>query len=71
MNGDAGDVAMAIVLERLNEFGDQLKAIMEATTRIETAQLDMLKRLDRIEADRAKLELVARVAASEIGRAHV
>lgn len=63
MSGDAGDVAMAIVLERLNEFGDQLKAITEATTRIEMAQRDMLKRLDRIEADRAKLELVARVAA--------
>jgi hypothetical protein len=63
MSEGASDVAMAIVLERLNDFGDQLKAITEATTRIETAQLDMLERLDRIEADRAKLELVARVAA--------
>lgn len=63
MSEGASDVAMAIMLERLNDFGDQLKAITEATTRIETAQLDMLERLDKIEVDRTKLELVAQVAA--------
>jgi hypothetical protein len=63
MSEDAGDVGIAVALEMLNGIQDQLKAITESNARIETAQLDMLERLDRIEADQAKLELVAQVAA--------
>lgn len=63
MSEGAGNVAMAIILERLNDLQDQVREITESTVRIETAQMDMLERLHRIEADRAGLQLVAQVAA--------